>query len=203
VNRVYKELLFNLANRAVNDANSISSLLHSGLKGQLRELFVRELLIPTMPREYVIGSGNILSAYDDISPQIDVIVCDRRVLPPILFQSDLGMFPIESVLVTIEIKSRLDAAELKRCHASAERVAKFKHAPSVENKPMLDAIEHVIPYLFAFSSDLAAEGKTEVDVIKNLQVEVSRSCGEYVSSGVGFGFGRTASGTTGSSPGAC
>jgi hypothetical protein len=163
MNRVYKDLLFNLAKRAVQDANSISGLLHSGLKGQLRELFVRELLIPTMPREYVVGSGNILSAYEDISPQLDVVICDGRILPPILFQSDLGMFPIESALVTIEIKSRLDADELKSSHASAERVAKFRHAPSVGNKPMHDPIEHVVPYLFAFSSDLAANGKTEIE----------------------------------------
>src|SRR5690348_13586744 len=81
MNRVYKDLLFNLAKRAVQDANSISGLLHSGLKGQLRELFVRELLIPTMPREYVVGSGNILSAYEDISPQLDVVICDGRILP--------------------------------------------------------------------------------------------------------------------------
>jgi hypothetical protein len=163
VNQIYRDLLFSLAKRAVQDANSIGGLLHNGLKGQIRELFVRELLIPTMPREYVVGTGNILSAYADISNQIDVVVCDRRILPPILFQSDLGMFPIESALVTIEVKSRLNAAELKISHESAETVAKFKHAPSVGNKPMHDPIEHVVPYLFAFSSDLTADGKTEIE----------------------------------------
>lgn len=116
-----------------------------------------------MPPEYIVGSGNILSAYGDISNQIDVVVCDRGVLPPILFQSDLGMFPLESALITIEVKSRLDANELKTSHASAETVAKFKHAPGLENKLQPHKIEHVVPYLFAFASDLTAGGKTELE----------------------------------------
>ena len=173
MNRVYRDLLFNLAERAVRDASSISGLLHSGLKGQLRELFVRELLEPMMPKEYVVGSGNIISSYDDISRQIDVVVCDRRILPPILYESALGMFPIESALMTIEVKSKLNACRLKSSHASAEAVAKFQHQPpiiktgsGVEAKYEPDVNykpEHVIPYLFAFSSDLEGEGKTELE----------------------------------------
>lgn len=160
MNQLYRSLLFNLAEHAVLDANSITGLLHSGLKGQLRELFVRELLTPLIPREYVIGSGNILSAYGDISNQIDVIVCDGHILPPILFQSDIGMFPIESVLVTIEVKSRLTAPELKKSHKSAKKATTFHHAPAITDghEP-----EHVVPYLFAFASDLANDGKSETD----------------------------------------
>ncbi len=150
--------MLNLAKRAVQDARSINDLLHNGLKGQIRELFVHELLIPAMPRDYVVGSGNILSAYGDISKQIDVVLCDRRILPPILFQSDVGMFPIESALLTIEVKSMLNAHELKSSHDSAQELLAFKHVYP-EDKPYTN----VIPHLFAFDSDLVADGKTEID----------------------------------------
>jgi len=158
MNRLYRDLLFNLAKRAVQDARSIDKVIHTELKGQIRELFIRELLIPVMPREFVVGSGNILSAYDDISNQIDVVVCDGRIVPPILFESGLGMFPIESALLTIEVKSELNAGELKTSHDSAKRVEKFAHAVKSATK-----IEHVVPYLFAFSTDLVPAGKTEIE----------------------------------------
>lgn len=157
MNQIYKDLLYNLAKRAVMDAEAIKGLVHSGLKGQLRELFVRELLLPILPSEYVVGSGNVITAYNEVSNQIDVIVCDRRVIPPVLFKGDVGIFPIESTLLTVEVKSTLDAHELELSHTSADRVKGFKHSVRPGR-----AIEHVHSCLFAFGTDLALGGKSEL-----------------------------------------
>jgi hypothetical protein len=157
MNQIYKDLLYNLAKGAVMDAEAIKGLVHSGLKGQLRELFVRELLLPILPSEYVVGSGNVITAYNEVSNQLDVIVCDRRVIPPILFKGDVGIFPIESTLLTVEVKSTLNAHELELSHASADRVKGFKHSVRGDK-----AIEHVHSCLFAFSTDLTLGGKSEL-----------------------------------------
>lgn len=157
MNHLYRDLIYNLAGRVVRDAESVQRLVHSGLKGHLRELFIKELLQPMIPSEYVIGSGNIITACNEISNQIDVVVCERRIIPPLLFQDNVGVFPIESALLTIEVKSILDLDELRTAHISAVKVAHFRHSvrPS-------DSIEHLIPCLFAFNTDLSREGKSEI-----------------------------------------
>jgi hypothetical protein len=163
MNQIYRDLLHNLAKRAVMDATAIKGLLHNGLKGQLRELFVRELLLPMLPSEYVVGSGNVITAYNEVSNQLDVIVCDRRVIPPVLFEGAVGIFPVESALLTVEVKSTLNAHELGLAHASAERVTSFKHSVLGTK-----AIEHVGSCLFAFATDLTPGGKSEIERYKEM-----------------------------------
>jgi hypothetical protein len=158
----YRSLIVNRAASAIAEAQALGDINHSGLKGQLRELVIRELLEPLLPPGCIIGTGEVVSAYEGTSNQMDVVVADRRVLPPVLIR-DAGIFPLEACLLTVEIKSRLTAVELRTSHASARKLAGFHHAPPVGAKehPPGD-IEHVIPFLLAFGTDLAQGGKTEI-----------------------------------------
>lgn len=158
MNDLYRDIIYNLARRAIADASSISGLLHAGTKGQLRELFVRQLLQPILPDKYIIGSGNIITAYNQVSNQIDVIVCDKRIVSPLLFQGDVGIFPVESVLSTIEVKSTLTLDELRKSHQSASLTNKFKHC-TTPHPP----IEHHVQAVFAFATDLSQNGRSEID----------------------------------------
>lgn len=158
MNDLYRDIIYNLARRAIADATSISALLHTGIKGQLRELFVRQLLEPMLPPGYITGSGNIITAYNQVSSQLDVVVCDRRIVPPLLFQGDVGIFPVEAALCVIEVKSVLTAEELRKAHASALRNNQFKHC--VGNGP---DIEHLVQCVFAFGTDLSPGGRSEID----------------------------------------
>jgi hypothetical protein len=63
----------------VGAAKALKSINHRGLKGQLRELVVQELLNPLLPPGYVVGQGEIVSAYGDTSNQIDIVIADRRI----------------------------------------------------------------------------------------------------------------------------
>ncbi|WP_336971439.1 DUF6602 domain-containing protein [Sphingobium aromaticiconvertens] len=94
----FQSLIVNRAAIAVAAAGAIQKINHKGLKGQLRELVVRELLEPLLPPGCVIGSGEVVSAYGGTSNQIDVVVADRRVLPPVLIR-DAGIFPLEACLL--------------------------------------------------------------------------------------------------------
>ena len=92
---------------------------HAGLKGQLREILVRELLRPLPPLDFVLATGQVVSAYGDVSDQVDIGACDRRLVPPILFESVSGVLPLEAKLFVVEVKSTLDAGELRRADAAA------------------------------------------------------------------------------------
>ena len=112
MHQIYQDLVCSRAIQTVGAARALKSVSHSGLKGALREVVVRDLLEPLLPPEYIIGSGQIISAYSQASGQTDIVVCDRRVLPPLLFDRVQGVFPIEAVVATIEVKSRLTSTEL-------------------------------------------------------------------------------------------
>lgn len=158
----YQSLILNRVINTIEMARSLRCLTHNGLKGELREVVIREMLEPFLPPGCVIGTGEIVTAYEDTSNQIDVVIADRTILPPVLIR-DSGIFPIESCLMTIEIKSKLTAGELKKADKSARHVAKFRHAPPVgENQHPEREIEHVIPFLLAFETDLVENKKSEV-----------------------------------------
>ena len=166
----YRDLVFARAAQAVDAARATQSITNGGLKGSLREIVVRDLLEPLLPPEYVVGSGQIISAWAKTSGQTHIVVCDRRVLPPVLFRHADGVFPIETVIATVEVKSRLDATELKAAHDAAGKIARLSHAPPVGEARHSSGrgIEHVIPFLFAFGTDLSRGGKTELERYEEL-----------------------------------
>jgi len=165
MHQAYQDLIVNRATQMVGAGRALKSINHSGLKGQLRELVVRELLNPILPPGYLVGQGEIVSAYADTSNQIDVVIADRRILPAMLIDQVSGIFPIEAALMTVEVKSELTAGELRVADASAAKVAKLQHAPPVGATafPTGHRIEHVVPYLLAFDTDLTLGGKSEVE----------------------------------------
>lgn len=75
MHQAYQDLIVNRATQMVGAATALKNINHSGLKGQLRELVVRDLLIPVLPPGYIVGQGEIVSAYGDIWRHIK---SDRR-----------------------------------------------------------------------------------------------------------------------------
>lgn len=82
-------------------------------KGAFREFFVAQLIRPFVPAHFGVGSGVVVDSNGKQSRQTDVIIYDRRLLPPILLAGDRGIFPIDSVLRVIEVKSLLRASDYK------------------------------------------------------------------------------------------
>lgn len=168
--QAFLELVVDRARYMVNRATSVRRLQHSGLKGAVREAFVRDLLRPLLPIHYVIGQGEIISAYQGTSNQIDVIIADRRILPSILIDQEAGIFPVEASLMTIEVKSSLTAGAIRQADDSARLISKFHHAPPVGQSgfPPGHSIEHVVPGILAFGTDLTESGTTELERYTNL-----------------------------------
>jgi len=96
---------------------------HDGEKGAFREFFVARLIRPFMPPHLGVGSGVVIASNGQQSRQSDVIIYDRRLLPPILVAGDRGIFPIDSVLAVIEVKSVLTASHYKILADAARRIS--------------------------------------------------------------------------------
>jgi hypothetical protein len=141
---------------------------HDGEKGAFREFFVAELLRPMLPDHFGLGSGVVIEKNGRQSPQVDVIIYDRRLLPPVMLAGDRGIYPIDSVLAVCEVKSRLKATHYGQilkaaghfqspaCHPDGLGIATPFKDPKRAHWPLFA--------VFAYKSD--AKDKSEPDRLK-------------------------------------
>jgi hypothetical protein len=142
-----------------------------GVKGTVLEILVRDLFRPLLPADIGVGTGQILDcAVGRLSPQVDVILYDKSILPPILFDQSNGVFPIEAVLYAIEVKTTLTHRDLETAHENAKALHSFSYIPGRirEGDPPLPPLQRVRSVLFALNSDLAEGGKTEAARYKEI-----------------------------------
>ena len=145
-------------------SNALSGLEHRLLKGQLRELFVSNVLSSFLTNQLGIGTGVIVNQRGDESNQMDIVIYDRSLLPPLIREKHLGVYPAESVLATIEVKSRLDKASLTTSEEAAQRLHREIYAPEATIYPESDfplPICSIIGFYGTGAKELAsiAEGK--------------------------------------------
>jgi hypothetical protein len=160
MNRVYRDLIISRAAAAVGAATALTGVKHSGLKGALREILIRDLFRPLLPTDVGVGTGEIISSTGQRSSQTDIVIFDRGILPPILFEQSHGVFPIESVLLTVEVKSVLKKVDLRPAEEAAQTLRTLIRAPGEFDSSGLipkedKSIQHEST-LFAFDTDLGA-----------------------------------------------
>ena len=166
MNTVYRDLILARAQAAIGAAEAVTGIGHRGLKGQLREIVIRDLLRPLFPSDVGLGTGEIITANNLQSQQQDVIVFDKSIVPPILLEAAMGVFPIESVLFAIEIKTKLTATELKASIESADQLGSLQCLPGEydsSGESINGWVMSPIPAILAFDSDLSESGKSELE----------------------------------------
>lgn len=113
----------------ISEAEALTKLDHKALKGQLRELFASRLLAKFLTVQYGIGSGVILNQLGRQSKQIDIIVYDRRILPPFIEEQKIGLYPAECVLATIEVRSMVTKGVIREYAESAKAIHEQLYNP--------------------------------------------------------------------------
>jgi hypothetical protein len=194
---IYRELVRTSVRHAVDRARACAGVDHPGLKGTLREILVRDLLRPLLPADLGIGTGQVISAIDQTSTQHDVIIYDRSILPPMIFEGGTGLFPIEAVAYTVEVKSALDAGELQSSHEAAVALAGFSYTSGerdINDEPLGHDFIKVISAIFAFQTDLTV--KTDLERYQELLGSSSPALKSICVAGKGFWDHRAATGWT-------
>lgn len=87
---------------------------HNGEKGSLRESFVVNMLQQFLPGHFGIGSGVVVDKQGRQSVQVDIIIYDKRTMPPILEAAGRGIYLVDSVLRVVEVKSVVDSRALNQ-----------------------------------------------------------------------------------------
>lgn len=112
-NPLFKNRLITKVRNAVQEYKNAAHEGYHGLRGGIREIAVSNLFQPLLPPDIGIGSGKVVDANGSTSAETDVILYSKSLLPPILYNDTVGHFPVESVLFTIEVKSKITSQELR------------------------------------------------------------------------------------------
>jgi hypothetical protein len=154
VHPAYQDLFLARITTAIAAARAAKGITHKLLLGEIRELLIRDLFKPLLPSDIGVTTGQIITHTGQSSTQLDIILYDKRILPPILFQDHSGLIPIESALYIVEVKSTLNATALRETHDAAAMLRSYDLIPGASNmKPNYT--------LFALTSDLT--DSSEVD----------------------------------------
>jgi hypothetical protein len=97
----------------INESKALRTLDQTTVKGRLKELFTSKVLSKFLTSQFGVGSGVIINQVGKISKQIDIIIYDTRILPPFIEEQNIGVYPVESVLAAIEVRSRVDKSTIQ------------------------------------------------------------------------------------------
>lgn len=130
------------------------SIPHSGTKGSSREDLLLRFLKKRLPAKYGLDSGHFITADGQWSEQQDIIIYDRFDGPLFENLGHIKVIPIESVLVSIEVKSTLTHDELKSIFGKAvntRSLAQARKYLAMPFQPSLIPLPLTIGFSFASS----------------------------------------------------
>ena len=172
MNKTFRELYMNEIERMMRESREIEDLEHKGIKGKVREIGIGKILERFLPTNLKVGNGNIQDWNGNQSNETDLIVYNKDILPPVLFDENLGIYPIESVVYAIEVKSTSKRREVETT------IEKFNNLSKLDSK-YEDSIHTAY---FAYKSDLSGKSElaryAELDNIYEPKIQVICVAGE-------------------------
>lgn len=106
----------------ISEANALRNLDQKTLKGRLRELFTARIVSKFLTSQFGMGTGVIINQKGEQSKQLDIIIYDRRILPPFIEEQKIGVYPAECVLAVIEIRSWISKRVIQEYSGSAVKL---------------------------------------------------------------------------------
>lgn len=164
-NDLYRARLRDSVRVALQQFDEATQLDHPGLTGRVREIAVGRIIEPFLFDHLRVGHGKVTDYLGGLSGESDCIVYSTRHLPPLMYDENLGVFPLDAVFAFVEIKSRLSATTLREAYDNAVTVCRLR--PSTgryveQDGRRIDLFTPPVAGVFAFQSDLTGGGKTEI-----------------------------------------
>jgi hypothetical protein len=176
MNRLYRGMVEASIRKAADAARQAAAYDHDGVRGRAREIFVTEMLTPLLYPTMGVCTGVVIDCGGRESGQTDVIVYDRRIVPPLILQAGEGAIPCESVLFAIEVKSRLTRQELEKSVAAACRMKSLMFGIALPTRS--GWVSSIPCAVFAFETDLGNERGIADEERRLHDVVADRNAGE-------------------------
>ncbi|MFF9341627.1 DUF6602 domain-containing protein [Streptomyces sp. NPDC014773] len=137
MSKVVEEYWSGVARRLQEEVDTFNKLIgHAGEQGRENELSLVRLITNLLPSTVGVGSGMVIDSHGKYSKQMDIIIYDVSSQPSVMAQTNQVIFPVECVLLAIEVKTTLTEGELKDCVAKKKSLealatANGKESPSL------------------------------------------------------------------------
>ena len=150
-NRILLEHLNNVRDTLVAYSKLISTAEHKVNIGSAREELISSFLKNSLPQFVEYHTGEIFDSIDNRSGQIDLIL-HPITSPKLNLYGTINMFPAETVLAVIEVKSKLDKDTLIKTLDHCKKVKDLNIVGrNKEEFPIIDP--NSVPYIiFTFTS---------------------------------------------------
>lgn len=151
---------------------------HPGLRGKIREIALNNIIKPLLPDNFEVGNGTVIDYVGNQTSEIDLVIHSKSILPAVMISDREGFFPSEASFYAIEVKSRLTSEELRDTVNKAQTIKRLQYTSgkyTVDDMAISHNIIALIPVLFAFSSDLSADGTTEIERYMRIDQEAKKS----------------------------
>lgn len=151
---------------AIAEAEVLDKVEHTGTRGRCREVIVARLLRSLLPPSLHVCTGMLVDSYGGDSGQEDVIVYSPDLMPAALQMEEQTVVPIEAALAVVEVKSTLNAEEIKKAIGHARRAQALR--PLLTSRQRVqgqfvraspETVDAIRPEycIFAFKSDLTGD----------------------------------------------
>lgn len=146
MNELIRGLLTENIKHALADAKKAKELDHSPLNGKFKEILLDKLISPLLNKKYSTGTGKIIDYNGKKSKEIDICIYSTSLHPPIFFdkKSNSGLFPMESVLSCIEVKSSLTKKNIQEAYERFKYLEENLTPTSGIHNSFGDPVEHLL-----------------------------------------------------------
>jgi hypothetical protein len=135
---------------------------HSLTKGEEREVPFINFFTQNLPKTFSIVKGEIVDLNGESSPQLDVMIYDSsRNIP--FYSGDNCILPAESLLASIEVKSKLTQEEIRKILINTKKLKALKPFGnnldvSKQRRDVEDKVKcRYFHAVFAYDTDLSAK----------------------------------------------
>lgn len=157
----------------VLDIAALLKCVHGGEQGRVLEQAVSDALRRFLPERFSVGTGFVINSGGEISKQCDIIIWDRLMTYNPFSYAGQVVFPIESVVAVVEVKTTLTKKGVTSACANILSVKELC-ADNVDSNNAPENLYHIIRPLgvvFAFNCDC-----TNVATIPQWFADAFRGC---------------------------
>jgi hypothetical protein len=129
---------------------------HEGERGRENEAALGRILGSFVPRRYGVGSGLLIDSQNRYGRQTDLVVFDQSDEPSALAQTTQLLFPVESVLASIEVKTTLRKEDIDDCIGKQQSMLALEPA-----RPYPDNSTHPLFVILAYTAGSSPETITK------------------------------------------
>jgi hypothetical protein len=129
---------------------------HRGEQGRENEAAFARVLASFAPQRLGVGTGLLIDAGGGSSRQLDVILFERSDEPSVLAQTNQLLYPVESVIACVEIKTRLSTSEIDDCARKGSSIRALR-----PKRTHADDSQYPLFVVLAYSTEVAHETTLE------------------------------------------